>query len=68
MKGERMTEEQKRWQREDDAMTLARYQELLNDKARLNAAKKEAKKQAEELSKRATMLNKASRTNKKNGK
>lgn len=61
----KMTAEEKKWRAEDDARTLARYQELLQDKTRLNAAKKEAKSQAQLLVKQANMLNKASKTTKK---
>lgn len=61
----KMTAEEKKWQAEDDARTLARYQELLQDKTRLNNAKKEAKNQAQQLNKQVQMLNKASKTNKK---
>lgn len=61
----KMTAEEKRWQAEDDARTLARYQELLSDKTRLNAAKKEAKNQAEQLTKQLSLLNKASKAKRK---
>ena len=33
-----MTEEEKRWQRRDDARTLARAEEIRADKERLNQA------------------------------
>lgn len=61
----KMTAEEKRWQTEDDARTLARYQELLSDKTRLNAAKKEAKNQAEQLTKQVSLLNRASKAKRK---
>lgn len=61
----KMTAEEKRWQAEDDARTLARYQELLSDKTRLNAAKKEAKSQAEQLTKQVSLLNRASKAKRK---
>lgn len=61
----KMTAEEKRWQAEDDARTLARYQELLSDKTRLNAAKKEAKNQAEQLTKQVSLLNRASKAKRK---
>lgn len=49
--------EQQKWQAQDDAMTMARYQEILSDKARLNRAVKVAKQQAADLNKRAAALN-----------
>lgn len=58
----KMTAEEKKWQAQDDANILARYQELISDKTRLSAAKKEAKNQAQELNKRINALNKASKT------
>ncbi len=53
--------EQQKWQAQDDAMTMARYQEILSDKARLNRAVKVAKQQAADLSKRVTALNNAAK-------
>lgn len=49
------TQEQ-RWQAEDDARTMANYQEILNDKGRLGRAIKVAKKQATDLNKRANAM------------
>ena len=49
------TQEQK-WQAEDDARTMANYQEILNDKGRLGRAIKVAKSQANDLTKRANAL------------
>lgn len=49
--------DQQKWQAQDDAMTMARYQEILSDKARLNRAVKVAKQQAADLNKRAAALN-----------
>ena len=48
------TEQQ--WQAESDADTMARYQEILSDKARMNRAIKEANKQANNLDKRASAM------------
>jgi len=48
--------EQQKWQAQDDAMTMARYQEILSDKARLNRAVKVAKQQAADLNKRAAAM------------
>lgn len=47
------------WQAEDDARTMAQYQEILQDKARMGRAIKEANKQAQELNKRATAMRNA---------
>ena len=58
----KMTAEEKKWQAQNDANILARYQELISDKTRLSAAKKEVKNQAQELNKRVNALNKASKT------
>lgn len=49
------TQEQ-RWQAEDDARTMANYQEILNDKGRLSRAIKVAKQQATDLNKRANAM------------
>lgn len=49
------TQEQK-WQAEDDARTMANYQEILNDKGRLGRAIKVAKQQATDLNKRANAM------------
>lgn len=48
----------KKWQAERDADTLAEYNEILNDKPRLNRALKEAKKQVDNLNSRMNTLNK----------
>lgn len=48
------------WQREEDARTLARYQEIMSDSRRKSAAVNEAKKQAAELEKRSNLMKKAS--------
>lgn len=47
------------WQAEDDARTMARYQEILADKARMNRAIKAAKKEADNLEKRASAMKQA---------
>ena len=48
--------EQQKWQAQDDAMIMARYQEILSDKSRMNRAVKVAKQQAADLNKRAAAL------------
>lgn len=47
---------EKQWQAEDDARTLARYQEIMNDSKRKNAAMKQAKQQAANLEKQANAM------------
>lgn len=46
----------KKWQAEEDARTLARYQEIMNDSKRKSAALSQAKKEAENLQKRADAM------------
>lgn len=55
--------EQQKWQAQDDAMTMARYQEIMQDKARLNRAIKVAKQQAADLNKRAAAMNAVAKKN-----
>lgn len=49
------------WQAESDARTMATYQEIISDKARMNRAIKEANKQAKDLSKRANAMQSAAK-------
>ena len=44
------------WQAEDDARTMARYQEIISDKARLKRVTTAAKKEAANLTKRANAM------------
>ena len=48
--------QEQRWQAEDDARTMANYQEILSDKGRLGRAIKVAKAQATDLNKRANAM------------
>lgn len=57
--------ERLRWQAEDDAETMARYQEIMNDKSRMSRAVKAAQTKANELQKRANNLKKVTSKNKK---
>ena len=57
----KMTKQDLQWQAESDANTMARYQEILNDKARMNRAIKEANKQAQDLNRRATAMRSAAK-------
>lgn len=51
--------QEQQWQAESDAQTMAMYQEILSDKARMNRAIKEANKQAQALNKRASAMKSA---------
>lgn len=55
----KMSKQDLQWQAESDAQTMARYQEIISDKARMNRAVKEANKQASDLSKRANAMKSA---------
>lgn len=55
----KMSEDELRWQAEEDARTLERYQEIINDKERLGRAMKKAKEQVDNLQERAEALNKS---------
>lgn len=50
---------EQQWQAESDAHTMATYQEIISDKARMARAIKEAKRQAGDLNKRATAMRSA---------
>lgn len=54
--------EQQKWQAESDAHTMATYQEIMKDKARMNRAIKEANKQAADLQKRANAMQSAAKS------
>ena len=56
----KMSADEKRWQAETDANIMMKYQEIISDKARMAAAQREAKKQAEALTKRANAMKLAS--------
>ena len=53
---------EQKWQAEEDARTMARYQEILDDRARMNRAVKVAKEQANDLNKRAAAMNRVAST------
>ena len=59
MEKRKMTEDELRWQSEEDARVLERYQEIMNDKGRLDRAMKAAKKTVDNLKERAAALNKS---------
>lgn len=54
--------QEQQWQAEDDARTMANYQEILSDKNRMNRAIRVAEKQAKDLTKRANAMQSVART------
>ena len=52
----------KKWQAEEDAYTMARYEEIMADSARRSAAIKAAKEKASDLNKRASAMSKVAGT------
>ena len=61
----KMNAEQKLWQAESDAETMARYEEIMGDTMRRNAAIKMARQKAEDLSKRAGAMSRVAGTTSK---
>lgn len=53
---------EQQWQAESDASTMATYQEIMSDKARMARAIKVAKSKAADLSKRASAMQNVART------
>lgn len=51
-----------KWQAESDADTMARYQEILGDKARMGRAIKVAETRAKDLTRRANAMQSVART------
>lgn len=51
--------DEQKWQAESDASVLASYQEIINDKARMSRAVKAAQQRANDLSKRASLMQNA---------
>jgi hypothetical protein len=54
--------QEQQWQAEDDARTMANYQEILSDKNRMNRAIRVAERQAKDLTKRANAMQSVART------
>lgn len=54
--------QEQQWQAEDDARTMANYQEILSDKNRMNRAIRVAERQAKNLTKRANAMQSVART------
>lgn len=59
-----MSADEARWRAEEDARTMARYEEIMSDTKRRTAAVKEAKRQAEDLNKRANVMTRVAGTKK----
>lgn len=57
-----MSADEKRWRAEADADTMARYEEIMADSARRNAAVSAAKKRAAELTKSANTMTRVAGT------
>lgn len=55
-------QQEQQWMAEDDARTMARYQEILGDKSRMQRAVKVAKQQAADLTKRASAMQSVAKT------
>ena len=55
--------EKQEWQAQDDAYTMARYQEIMADKARASRAIKAAKQQATAMQQQADAMTKAADVN-----
>lgn len=55
----KMSENELRWRVEEDARTLERYQEIMNDKPRLDRAMKQAQKTIDNLQERANAMSKS---------
>ncbi len=53
------SKDEQRWQAESDAHTMAAYQEIINDKARMQRAVKAAREQARDLTRRASAMQSA---------
>ncbi len=58
----KMTSEERKWRAEEDANTMARYEEIMSDSSRRNAAVKAARERAEDLNKRAATMSRVAGT------
>jgi hypothetical protein len=57
-----LSKEDLKWQAESDASTMATYQEIMSDKARMNRAIKVAQQRAKDLTVRANAMRKIGKT------
>lgn len=55
----KMDKQELEWQAEDDARTIEKYNEIINDKPRLERALKAVQKQVDNLTERANALDKS---------
>ena len=62
------TKQELQWQAEDDARTMARYQEIMSDTKRMNRAVKAAQQEANNLEKRVSAMKAAASTKSKSKK
>ena len=58
-----MSADEKRWQAEEDARTMARYEEIMSSTTRKNAAIRIAMDQAADLTKRANIMSRVASGN-----
>lgn len=63
----KLNAEQRRWQAESDAETMARYEEIMGDSRRRSAAVKIAREKASDLTKRANVMSKVAGSSSKSG-
>lgn len=57
--------EEQRWQAEEDASTMARYQEIMEDSSRMKRAIKVAQDRAKDLQKRASLMDSVAKQSKR---
>ena len=57
-----LSKDEKRWRAEDDARTMAHYEEIMADSARKKAAIGAAKSMTSDLNKRANAMNRVAGT------
>lgn len=60
-----LNKEDLKWQAESDANTMAAYNEILSDKARMNRAIKAAQARAKDLTQRANAMQSVAKTGSK---
>ena len=60
-----LSKEDLKWQAESDANTMAAYNEILSDKARMNRAIKAAQARAKDLTQRANAMQSVAKTGNK---
>ena len=58
----KLNAEQRRWQAESDAETMAHYEEIMSDASRRNAAIRAARERAADLNKRASAMSRVAST------